>query len=151
MTTKLIEKREELRAKQAALAAIFEAAGPELDLSKVEQLKAQNGTTAKAAEVKRLNDELTALGQEVDGLVAVERAAADVKAAGERLTPAGGRDGPSAGRAAGAAQPEVDRRAVRGVDGLQGVQRAAEPGGAARRRRPQDADDAPRPAGRRCR
>ena len=62
MTTKLIEKREELRAKQAALAAIFEAAGPELDLSKVEQLKGQNGTTAKAAEVKRLNDELSALG-----------------------------------------------------------------------------------------
>ena len=86
MTTKLIEKREELRAKQAALAAIFEAAGPELDLGKVEQLKAQNGTTAKAAEVKRLNDELTALGLEVDGLVAVERAAADVKAAGERMS-----------------------------------------------------------------
>ena len=98
MTTKLIEKREELRTKQAALAAIFEAAGLELDLSKVEQLKSLNGTAAKAAEIKRLNDELTALGQEVDGLVSVERASADVKAAGERLAqPVDGMQHPQGG------------------------------------------------------
>lgn len=63
MATKLVEKREELRTRQAALAAIFEAAGSDLDLGKVEQLKGFGSTAAKAAEIKRLNDELTALGQ----------------------------------------------------------------------------------------
>jgi HK97 family phage major capsid protein len=113
MTTKLIEKREELRAKQAALAAIFEAAGPELDLGKVDQLKGQNGNTAKAAEVKRLNDELTALGAEVDGLAAVERAAADVKAAGERLTqPVSGMVHPQGGAQAQRSQKSIGEQFV---------------------------------------
>ena len=40
MATQLVIKREELKAKQAALAAIFEQAGPDLDLGKAEALKA---------------------------------------------------------------------------------------------------------------
>ena len=85
MGYKLNEKREELKAKQKALATIFEAAGPEMDLDKVEGLKAFDTTTKKAAEIKRLNAELTALGAEVDDLVAVEKAAGDVAAVGEGM------------------------------------------------------------------
>jgi len=100
-----VERREELRIKQAALAALFEAAGPELDLGKVEQLKSFGSTAARAAEIKRLNDELTALGQEVDGLAEVERAQASVKGLGERLSqPAGGLIHPQGGQPA---QPVV--------------------------------------------
>lgn len=108
MATKLVEKREELRTKQAALARVFEEAGSELDLGKVEMLKGFSSSVAKAAEVKRLNDELTALGSEVDGLAAVERAAVDVKAAGERLSaPAGGMTHPQGG-----AQPERTQKSI---------------------------------------
>jgi len=94
----LVERREELRTRQKALAAIFEAAGPELDLNKVEQLKGFAGTAAKAAEVKRLNQELTELGVEVDNLAAVEQAAIATKARGESLDkPAGGLQHPAGG------------------------------------------------------
>ena len=72
MGYQLNQKRNELKAKQAVLASIFEAAGPELDLSKVEELKSFENTVVKAAEIKRLNDELTAFGVEVESLVAVE-------------------------------------------------------------------------------
>lgn len=76
----LAEKREDLRAKQKALAEIFEAAGPEMDLGKAEQLKAFNGSPAKAAEVKRLNTELTDLGAEVDRLAELEGIGEKVRA-----------------------------------------------------------------------
>jgi len=75
MTRKaLVEKREELIAKQQALHRLFEAAGPELDLSKVDALKGFASSMDKAGEVKRLNDELTALGKEVEVEVALDRA-----------------------------------------------------------------------------
>ena len=79
MATQLVAKREELKAKQAALASIFEQAGNDLDLSKAEALKGFADTAAKAAEIKRLNDELTALGKDVDQLAETERIAASVK------------------------------------------------------------------------
>jgi len=79
MATQLVVKREELKAKQAALAAIFEQAGPDLDLGKADALKALADTKARADEVRRLNDELTGLGKEVEQLAEVERVAASVK------------------------------------------------------------------------
>lgn len=79
----LVQKREELVAKQKQLAAIFAEAGPEIDLSKVTSL--EGDTKAKAEEIKRRNDELAALGKEVEELAALEKTAADVKAMGERL------------------------------------------------------------------
>lgn len=85
MAGKLEQKREELRAKQAGLAAIFEAAGADLDLGKVEALKGFKDTPAKAGEIKRLNTELSELGAEVDGLVELERIGAENKALGTRL------------------------------------------------------------------
>ena len=85
MATQLVIKREELNAKQAALAAIFEQAGPDLDLGKAEALKSLADTKARADEVRRLNDELTGLGKEVEQLAEVERVAASVKGLGQEM------------------------------------------------------------------
>lgn len=68
----LVEVREEIAAKSKDLAAIFEQAGSDLDLSKAEALKGLADGAARAAEVKRLNDELTALGVTRDGLAELE-------------------------------------------------------------------------------
>jgi HK97 family phage major capsid protein len=79
MATQLVAKREELKTRQAALAAIFEQAGSDLDLGKAEALKGFADTKARADEVRRLNDELTGLGKEVEQLAETERIAASVK------------------------------------------------------------------------
>lgn len=86
MPSKLAEKRNELTAKQSQLHAIFEEAGSDLDLSLVKSL--EGDTHAKAAEIKRRNVELTALGEECDELALVERIAADHKAAPKQDAPA---------------------------------------------------------------
>jgi HK97 family phage major capsid protein len=65
-----VEAREELATKRAELAAIFEEAGPELDMSRITRLGGDNA--AKQAEIKRRNDELTALGQTFDQLALME-------------------------------------------------------------------------------
>ena len=69
----LKEAEGKLEAKRSELAAIFAEAGPEMDLSKVKVVK---GTTVdKAAHIRKLNDEQTDLGKEVDNLRAVQKAA----------------------------------------------------------------------------
>jgi HK97 family phage major capsid protein len=85
MATQLVVKREELKARQAALAAIFEQAGPDLDLGKAEALKSLADTKARADEVRRLNDELTVLGMEVERLAETERIAASVKGLSQEM------------------------------------------------------------------
>lgn len=75
----LNEKEEALSAKRKELADIFAQAGPEVDLSQVKSIK---GTTVdKAAHIRKLNDEQTELGKEVDNLKAVQRAAEATKTA----------------------------------------------------------------------
>ena len=99
MPSKLVEKREELAAGRKALAAIFEEAGPDKDLTLVKSI--DGDTAAKAAEIRRRNDELTALGKEVDDLVDMDRIADGVKAGEDRIEagqrgmafPAGARPG----------------------------------------------------------
>jgi HK97 family phage major capsid protein len=83
----LVAKREELAAKQKALHVVFEEAGPELDMKKI---KAIDGDVAhKRAEILRMNNEMTALGVEIDGLAGIEKAKKDTEDMGERLnTPA---------------------------------------------------------------
>jgi len=94
--TKLDEKRAELEAKQAALHAIFEEMGEDLDASKVTSIKGDS--RAIAAEIKRLNDELSAIGAEVEELQAVAKAGDNVKRIGEYLNaPASAMVHPSAG------------------------------------------------------
>jgi HK97 family phage major capsid protein len=69
----LKEKEEALAAKNKELADIFSEAGSDYDLKKVTLIK---GTTVdKAAHIRKLNDEATVLGKEVDDLRAVKRAA----------------------------------------------------------------------------
>lgn len=126
--SKLVEKRTELQAKQKALAAIFEAAGAELDLSKVEALNGFKDTGAKAGEIKRLNDEMSALGKEVDELASIEKMAAETKKLGESLAgPAGVMQHPQAGAVDGVKAPPksigelfVESKAFKGFDGRRG-------------------------------
>jgi len=81
--TKLDEKRTELEAKQKALHDIFAEAGDEMDLSKVKSI--EGDSRAKAAEIRRLNDELSEIGKEVEELQAVAAAAGNAKKIGEYL------------------------------------------------------------------
>jgi len=65
----LIEK---LAAKQKELHDIFEEAGQDIDLSKVKSLEGDNA--AKAAEIKRRNDEMADIGKQIDEARALEDA-----------------------------------------------------------------------------
>ena len=69
----LKEAQEAIAAKQAALAKIFEEAGPDLDMAKVTSIEGDSAT--KAAEIRRLNDELTDLGAKRDELQGIADAA----------------------------------------------------------------------------
>jgi HK97 family phage major capsid protein len=62
----LTELHEEMESKRRELADIFAQAGPNLDMDKVHLISGDS--MAKAAEIKRRNDEMTALGQEIDRL-----------------------------------------------------------------------------------
>ncbi len=73
----LVEKRNELKAKQEALAKVFAEAGTDLDMEKV---KAIDGTVMEKLEkIRQMNDELNALGVEVEKLAAVDEAASAAK------------------------------------------------------------------------
>lgn len=75
----LKEKQEKLAAKRAELKRLFDQAGPDMDLTKITDVK---GTTVdKAAVIRKANDEATALGKEVDDLVSVQKAAERAKVA----------------------------------------------------------------------
>ena len=77
----LIEKRKELDAKRDGLAAIFKEAGPELDMDKIKSI--EGDSAAKAQKIRELNAELADLGEQVDGLAQVERAAKALEVQGE--------------------------------------------------------------------
>jgi HK97 family phage major capsid protein len=62
----LTELHEEMEAKRRELADIFAQAGPNLDMDKVSTIGGDSA--AKAAEIKRRNDEMTHIGQEIDRL-----------------------------------------------------------------------------------
>ncbi len=85
----LIEKRKELEAKSGILSAVFKQAGEEMDLSKVKKIGDQNlksyTTVQISEEIRKLNDELTDLGKDINTLELVEKASQDVKALQERI------------------------------------------------------------------
>jgi HK97 family phage major capsid protein len=85
------------------LASIFDEAGPEIDLTKVKSI--QGDSTAKAEEIRKINDELTDLGKQRDQMASVHKAAQRVRTAGtaaeqaERGGEGGGEPGaPKSGR-----------------------------------------------------
>jgi HK97 family phage major capsid protein len=69
----LKDAKGKLEAKRKELAAIFDEAGPDIDLTKVKAVK--GNTFEIAGKIRELNDELTDLGKEVDSLLAVAKAA----------------------------------------------------------------------------
>jgi HK97 family phage major capsid protein len=102
----LVEKREELAVKQKALHDIFDEAGDDLDLTKVKSL--EGDSRQRAQSVKALNDELTALGKEVEELQAIEDARENTKKIGDALnTPAGKLLHPNGGGGDGGGQKPV--------------------------------------------
>lgn len=78
----LAQKRAELDAKRKALKSVFDEAGVDLDMALVKSLTGDNA--AKAAEIKRLNTELSAIGVEVETLVDLEKAARGIREADEK-------------------------------------------------------------------
>lgn len=84
--TQLKEKTEKLNAKRDELFKILDEAGPELDMSKVTSLSGDSHD--KVAEIRKLNDELDELGEQVRDLKAVEAAALKKDERGEPTDPA---------------------------------------------------------------
>lgn len=71
MAESLTEVREELAQKRKELADIFAEAGPDLDMNRVTSIYGGDNEY-KASEIKRRNEELTALGQKHDRLALLE-------------------------------------------------------------------------------
>lgn len=101
----LVQVREEMAAKSKALEEIFSQAGPELDMSKV--MVIEGDSAAKAAEIRRRNDELTELGKQFDELRALDEMAKKNRAIHESMSgsarggvahPAGDPEGKSGGQ-----------------------------------------------------
>jgi len=69
-SAKLIEKRKELEAKQDKLHGYLKEAGTEVDLMKIKDLTGDS--TARLAEIQKMNAELEDLGKVVDGLASLD-------------------------------------------------------------------------------
>ena len=83
----LKEAKGKLDAKRKELATIFDEAGPDIDLAKVKSV--DGDTTAKAAHIKNLNDEMSDLGKKYDELREVAKAAGAARDTEDSDEPAG--------------------------------------------------------------
>src|SRR5215218_10269898 len=101
----LEEVQGKLGERRKTLQTIFEQAGDETDLSKVNIIKGD--TFAKAQQIKNLNDECTDLGKELETLLAVQQAGERAKMAGDL----GGESGDGSG--------EVDTKRSGGLGALE--------------------------------
>jgi HK97 family phage major capsid protein len=102
----LVEIREEIAAKSKKLHEVFEQAGPSMDMAKVTML--EGDTTAKAAEIKRLNTELSELGKQRDALAGLEDMREGVEDVYNAHHKTGGIEHPGKARTSGGDTP-VDR------------------------------------------
>lgn len=101
MASTLAQLREERNAKAKHLHEIFTEAGPDLDMSKV--TKIDGDSAAKAAEIKRLNTELSEVGAKVDQLAELEGYRDNLPTQAERT---------SAGKAIGLERADGDEPAT---------------------------------------
>lgn len=112
----LVEIREEIAEKSKQLHEIFEQAGKDIDLSKADALKGLADGGARAAEVKRRNDELSELGKKRDELLELEAMRASTQTIYDEHHKSGGIVHPPAtGTATGA--PAADTPAGRLLSG----------------------------------
>lgn len=86
----LTEVEGKLKERNGKLAKVFEEAGADLDMSKVKSL--DGDSAAKVAAIRTMNEEIDKLGEERDGLLAVQKAAGRVADAEKK-----GRDGGESG------------------------------------------------------
>jgi HK97 family phage major capsid protein len=88
-----------IEAKSKTLAAVFQEAGPEIDLRNVKSLSGDS--MAKAEEIRKMNSELDDLGKQRDEFLQVRKAAERTRVAGIAAEQAGSERGsePDAGRA----------------------------------------------------
>jgi len=95
--TELVEKRNELETKQALLAKVFEDAGTDMDMNKVQKIGDEDvskwSSVQKAEKIRKLNDELADLGAEVESLAAAEEAGKTIKIKSRMIHPTGDGDG----------------------------------------------------------
>jgi len=124
MNPRLIEKRKELEAKQDKLSAILKEGGPQLDMEKVTSLK--GSTTDKVAEIRKMNEELSDLGKQVDDLVALEKMDADLKGSLDARLKAGNDVPHPPAKDGGNGEPKsigemfVESKAFKGLQGSRG-------------------------------
>lgn len=90
----LTECEGKLENKRKKLADIFAEAGPEMDLGKVKSVK--GNTHEIAAEIRKLNDEQTDLGKELENLKAVQRASEGIKTSPDTRESGDGAESPVA-------------------------------------------------------
>ena len=83
MANLLLEKRQEVEAKQKAVQDIWDEAGEDMDLAKVKSI--QGDTAAKLSEIKRLNKDLDAAGTELVQLQELEKSLLESKGWAEYL------------------------------------------------------------------
>jgi hypothetical protein len=84
----LNEVKGKLEDRRAKLASVFQEAGPEMDFTKVKCIK--GSTYEIAAEVRKLNDEMTDLGKNYQNLQATLKAAERAKMSTDKDGPEGG-------------------------------------------------------------
>lgn len=96
----LVEKRQELKTKGDKLAAVFEEAktAEGYDFRKVKSLGEGKSSVEIAEAVKAMNEELNAIGAQIDSLASAEQAAADQKRRQEMAGGGGGIPHPEPGK-----------------------------------------------------
>lgn len=125
----LKEAQGRLDAKRDEVHAIFNEAGPDLDLSKVKSVSGVSDAKGVAAHIRALNDEMGDLQKEVDDLMAVQKAVEDSTKSAERRESGsenGGQAGPPQVKTAG--QLFVESEAYKHLYSYEGIGRKSRNG-----------------------
>lgn len=125
----LKEAQGRLDAKRDEVHAIFNEAGPDLDLSKVKSISGVSDAKGVAAHIRTLNDEMGDLQKEVDDLMAVQKAVED-QTKGQERREAGSENGddPQPRQLKSAGQMFVESDAYKRLYSYEGIGRKSRNG-----------------------